>query len=119
MPEAPRQLTSGQRPTPCGRKSQGTEQTSRCRKAMGLPSRFVSCFVNRKVSRLEKKARDSQGRKEKSHQLAPCAKGGSPRAEPPQGIENPPAAVKPDLALLTSSYQPTLTHPGVLAAQEP
>lgn len=118
MPEAPRQLTSGQRPTPCGRvsalsKPPGAGKPWACRPGL-CPVLSTGKFPGWK-----KKARDSQGRKEKSHQLAPCAEGGSTRAEPPQGIENPPAAVKPDLALLTSSFQPTLTHPGVLAAQEP
>lgn len=68
---------------------------------MGL--RAGLAFVNAKVFRL-KKARHTQGLREKSHhQLAPAGKVGVPELRRFHGTGNPPAV------LLLPSHTPTLT----------
>ncbi|KAL1788718.1 hypothetical protein HispidOSU_022989 [Sigmodon hispidus] len=90
------------------KKSRTPSKPSRCKRAVGLQrSRFV--FVNdTKVFRL-KKARDTQGFREKSHrQLALGPEGGSPGTERFHGIENPPGCSSRIPPPPFPSFQPTL-----------
>lgn len=74
MPEAPRQLTLGQRPTPM------REKESRALSkppGAGKPTAVQVCVCYQHESFPAEKKK-SEGRKEKSHQLAPARKVGVP-----------------------------------------